>query len=115
MAKGAGQFDKADGRARRVEGVDNRLRFRRGIKPVGIEADQAEARLRSLEGSGEDAAMIFGQPIVRGNRVLQFFTGGRPGITYVIRCLATTSTGRRVIDEMRIRIYANEGRRARRL
>ena len=63
----------------------------------------------------DSAAMIFGQPIVRGNRVLQFFTGGRPGITYVIRCLATTSTGRRVIDEMRIRIYANEGRRARRL
>src|SRR3546814_16137670 len=46
------------GRAGGVQRLHDRARFARRIEPVGIEADDAEARRRAAEGMGEHPAMF---------------------------------------------------------
>src|SRR3546814_57951 len=64
MAERAGQFDEARLRAAGVEGMDDQAGLRRGIEPVRVEADEAEARLRRREGPGQAAAMILRYVII---------------------------------------------------
>src|SRR3546814_6814936 len=58
VAERARQFDEARGRAGGVQRLHDRARFARRIEPVGIEADDAEARRRAAEGMGEHPAMF---------------------------------------------------------
>src|ERR1700722_19320956 len=54
-------LDEGDGRSSSIQRMDNRARRRRRIKPIRIERDNAETRLRTFEGSCERAAVILGE------------------------------------------------------
>jgi titin len=55
--------------------------------------------------------MIFGAPSIVGDRVLQYFRDGMPGVSYYLRCRVETTIGRVVVSEIRIRIYRSRGAR----
>jgi hypothetical protein len=57
------------------------------------------------------SAMVFGQARIVGNRVLQYFRDGVPGVSYFLRCRVETTIGRVVVSEIRIRIYRARGAR----
>ena len=57
------------------------------------------------------SAMVFGQARIVGDRVLQYFRDGVPGVSYFLRCRVETTIGRVVVSEIRIRIYRARGAR----
>lgn len=59
----------------------------------------------------DSARMIFGSSRVVGSRVLQFFRDGLPGVSYYLRCRVSTTIGRVVNSEIRIRVFRQAGAR----
>ena len=53
-------FGKAHIGRHRIESMDDFPAFRRGVEPVGVEADQTKACMRVGEGISQLSAMLFG-------------------------------------------------------
>lgn len=60
----------------------------------GVTINYAIWSLNPVVGTDPNAAaMRLGSPTISGTEVTQLITGGKPGVTYNILCLATTSDG----------------------
>ena len=79
MAKGAGKLNKTGRRACGIERVDDTPRFRGGVKPVAIEADQAETGFCARKSFRQHAVMRFSQvEIVHGTGDVEVTIGIKP-------------------------------------
>ena len=57
--------------------------------------------------------MLIGDPVIFGQKVVCFVTGGLRGVPYILRCSARTSLGSIATAESKLKIFSQEGQRAR--
>ena len=82
----------------------------RGELPVAI-VSRESVPTSSPDRDPAAAAMLFGDGVIVGDRVLQWVRDGVPGVSYFLRCRVRTSIGRVVVAEVRLRIYRAPGAR----